>query len=540
MTQSAGAEVGDPYPDTGHGDALRPWARPRGDRPATLLSMLVNGDLAGGVRLIDGDCRYTRAEAVAAVAGHVDRLRRHGVERGQRVLALFDHDLDGVFFLAAASALGLRLLMPYNLRAAALAEWRSIVRSAQPDVVVVLKRDRTGGDALREIGARVLDLPRDRDAPGVAADVADLVRLADAAPVENFLVLFTSGTTGSPKAVSVSEEVVCRRVASVSARLGFDADARVFMSGLLNNTTGVIFSFGALLHDAVLVFPENREIATWPAQVAAHRATHIMLRPVAMKRFVDSASSVDLSGLRVVAYGAAAMPRAVLERGRALMPCDWVQGYGLSETYGPFCWLDEAAHRERHSRPGAYRVGRPDDTVEIRIDPIEGHPAGVGEVLVRGGAVMEGYYDVTTDTLDPPGEWLRTGDLGEWSADGDLLLKGRISGSVMSADGHRVYPEEVEAVLAELPGVDEVVLVGAGGPDTLVERPVVCLWGPICRQEPAGIRRAVVDALERALSPEKWPDSVYPASAPFPKSDNDKVMRGRVARRIDHHAVIPL
>ncbi|MGG7569584.1 class I adenylate-forming enzyme family protein [Streptomyces sirii] len=525
-----------------------------GTRPAVKLVDLLlgpgpaSGTGAGGAfRLTEPGRTYTRQQ-LADTAGRCARqLRRHGLARGDRVLALLDHDARGIAFLAAAGALGLRVLMPYNLRAAALPEWRTIVADARPDAVVHLQRDDGGADrlagirALGGLGPRVLVLPEET-AHARPGEAATPLPSGPPEPVENFLTLFTSGSTGSPKAVSVSEALVCRRVRSVTRMLRFGPGSRVFLSGLLNNTTGVIFSFGALLHDAALIVPQSRDPARWAAEVAAHRATHIMLRPLALRRFLDGAEAgpADLSGLRVVAYGAAAMPRTLLERGRQAMPCAWVQGYGLSETYGPFCWLDEAAHRAGRQLRGAYNVGRPDDTLEVRLDPLPGHPPEVGEVLVRGGAVMEGYLDVASGAVEPPGRWLRTGDVGAWSPDGDLLLKGRLNGSVMSANGHRVYPEEVEAVLAGLPGVREVALVALAGAETLSERPVACVSGPLGARPATEVRAAVKAALSGVLSREKWPDLVYASDAPFPKSGNDKVLRAEVARRIDRGALIEL
>ena len=510
-------------------------------QPAKLVTMLLRPGTApdGPPCLLDGARSYTRRQVGNAVARTVAALRAEGIGTGDRVLALLDHDADGVFFLAAASALGLRVLMPYNLQAAALSEWRNIIASARPDVVVHLKQDAGTVHELRGLGPRVVRLAPDTPDAGEADEPLELDHPA---PVENFLILFTSGTTGAPKAISISEALICRRVVSVTDHLKFSGDARIFMTGLLNNTTGVIFSFGALLHDALLVFPDGRNLADWPAQVAAHRATHVMLRPIAMKRFTDAAEATgaDLGSLRVVAYGAASMPRAVLEHGREVMPCDWVQGYGLSETFGPFSWLDEAGHSERRYRDHAYCVGRPDDTLEVRLLPVTGHPEGVGEVALRGDAVMEGYYDVATRRVEPPGEWLRTGDLGQWSPAGDLILKGRINSSLMSANGHRIYPEEVEAVLAELPGVDEVVLIGVAGQGTLEDRPTACFSGPLSREEPAAVRRAVAGRLGQVLSREKWPDLVYASPEPFPKSGNDKVMKGEVAKGIRPEALIQL
>jgi len=508
-----------------------------------LISMLSHPGLpaaSSGPRVVGGERTYTRAEALAAVAHMADSLREQGLRPGHRVLALVDHDERGLFFLAAASAIGLRLLMPYNLQAAALPEWLNLVASARPDFVVDAKRDGACGQALRQAGARVagfefLDesLAALPDRRPVTIDAPD--------PVENFLVLFTSGTTGRPKAISLSESLVCRRIASVTRWLDFRADARIFMSGLLNNTTGVIFSFGALLHDATLVFPTSRNVEDWPAQVARSRATHLMLRPVALKRFVAAleVAPVDLGALRTIAYGAAAMPRALLERARALMPCNWVQGYGLSETFGPFCWLDEAGHRDGLHRRHVYCVGRPDETLEVAIDPA-GAIDGVGEVLLRGSAVMEGYCDVHTGVVSPPGEWLRTGDLGQITPQGELVLKGRIDNTVMSENGHRIYPEEVEAALSGIPGVADAVLLGIAGQGhaALVTRPVACISGELAASEPGHIRDVVASALSKSLSREKWPGWIFASVAPFPKSGNDKVMKAEVARLVDAGGLI--
>lgn len=494
------------------------------------------GDVAGLARIIDGNRQYTMRQVRNEVAQCQAELRRHGLRQGERVLALLDHDPQAAFFLAAASSLGLRLMMPYGLHTAALPEWLSIVASARPDAVVYQKRDRTGIDSLREHCARVIDMPYPTaDSPDgeIVIDHPD--------PVRNFLVLFSSGTTGSPKAISIPEELVVTKIASVTRGVRITADARVFMSGLMNNTTGVILTFGGLLAGATVIFPDDWKAGNWPSQVAAYRATHIQLRPVALKEFVASAAATrpDLSCLRVLAYGGGSVPRAVVEQGRQLVPCDWVQGYGLSETYGPCCWLDEAAHREYRYRKYVYCVGRPDDTVEVRLDPLDGHPDGVGEVLIRG-AVMEGYLDVATGEVRPPGAWFRTGDVAEWSPDGDLVLKGRIAGSLMTENGHRVYAEEIEAALADVPGADDAVLVGMAEAEDLVARPVACVSGPIGEQSPARIREIVAGALQRSLSREKWPSLVHASTAPFPKSANGKVRRGEVAKLIEHDALIKL
>jgi acyl-CoA synthetase (AMP-forming)/AMP-acid ligase II len=504
-----------------------------------LVSLLLGSEDGGDgpTRIIAADRRYTLRQVRNEVARVQADLRRAGLGSGDRVLVLLDHDPHAAFLLAAASALGLRLMMPYGLEAAALPEWLAIVDRARPDAVVHQQRDRTGLDALRARCDRVVELPHPA---GEAPDREIVVDHAD--PVEHFMVLFSSGTTGSPKAISVSESLVMTKIASVTERMRFTAGSRIFMSGLMNNTTGVIFTFGGLLRGSTVIFPTDRAPARWPAEVAAAGATHIQLRPVALKDFVAAAAAEgpDLSCLRMLSYGGGSVPRALLEEGRRLIPGDWIQGYGLSETYGPFCWLDEDAHRQHRHEKHVYCVGQPDRTVEVRIDPVEDHPDGVGEVLVRG-AVMEGYLDVDTGAVRPPGEWFRTGDLGEWSPDGDLVLKGRMAGVLLTRNGHRLYPEETEAVLADVPGVDDVLLVGVAEAESIAEDlPVACLSGPIGGQDPAAVRRAVTAVLEGRLAREKWPDLVFATAAPFPRSANGKTKRAELAAGIDRAALIEL
>jgi ribosome-associated toxin RatA of RatAB toxin-antitoxin module len=232
------------------------------------------------------------------------------------------------------------------------------------------------------------------------------------------------------------------------------------------------------------------------------------------------------------------MPQPLLARARALMPCRWVQGYGLSETYGPFCWLDEPDHAEGRQLREAHCAGRPEESMRVRLDPVPGHPGNVGEILVSGADVMRGYCDVRTGRLEPVSDWLRTGDLGAWGQDGHLLLKGRIQASILTENGHRVYPEEVEAVLADVPGVEEAVVVGL--PTGGAEQPVACVHGPICTLAANGLRQSVLGVLADRLSREKWPVAVYLADAPLPRSANDKIRRAEVRDRIDPAALVRL
>jgi acyl-CoA synthetase (AMP-forming)/AMP-acid ligase II len=480
--------------------------------------------------------QYSSADVCAAVADRIHMLGCEGVTRGQRLLVLHDHDEDAIFLLAAASAAGLRLVMPYSLHEATAPEWAAVLRAAQPDHVIDLRAPGYGPRAPAPRAPNVVTraaLLRHGPSPH-----AGLVVVEAPDPVEEFLTLFTSGTTGAPKAIIVSETLICRRTLSVAAKLDFDAGARVFMTGLLNNTTGTIFTFGAFAHGATLYLPHGRDIAHWPAQVEAQRLTHMMLRPAAMRQFLAAADGCDLSSLQTVAYGAAAMPRPLIEAARRRMPCRWVQGYGLSETFGPFCWMTEEDHRAGLHRAHVHCVGRPDDTLEVRIDASA--PGEIGEVLVRGDALMQGYADPATGKPCVTDDWFRTGDFGLFASGGILVLKGRTSGTLLSENGHRIYPEEVEGALAEIEGVAETLLLALPAAIDLGNAPVGCIHGPLAFEEAEAIEASVAAALALTLAREKWPAYIFASREPFPRNDNDKIDRREVARRLADGPLIAL
>lgn len=502
-----------------------------------LISCLMQGGRRSGQLTFAVTPRetWTRAEAAASVARFVNRLRRAGVKPGDRALAILQHNHHAVFFVCAASALGLKLIMPYNLEDGALGEWLGIAEKMQPDRIVCL--DQSAAEKLRDADAPPLDLGSDiLDKPLVSEPIA----ISAPDPVAGFLTLFSSGTTERPKAISLAEDMVARKILNVCSHLHFDNASRAFFSGLINNTTGLIFAFGALAHFAVVCVPETRNVAQWPDLISKFQATHIMLRPLALDRFVAAAraSRPDLSSLKMLAYGAAAMPARTLQLAREILSCDFTLGYGLSETFGPFTFLDETAHRARLQLGEQYRVGVADKQTKIWIDAPDSN--GIGEVLVDGPFIMEGYIDPATRNVVPLLGPLRTGDLGRIEPDGHLILKGRLSSSMLTPSGHRLYPEEIEALLRSVDGVDEAVLVGLPVGDGLSLRPVASIYGDLARRKPEDVREALHLVFENALGREKWPDYIFASATPLPKNANEKILKAKVARLASNAELIAL
>ncbi|AFZ22402.1 acyl-CoA synthetase (AMP-forming)/AMP-acid ligase II [Cylindrospermum stagnale PCC 7417] len=471
---------------------------------------------------------YTYQDVRDRIAAMVNFLRDKGVIPGQRVLMIADHDEYAVFFFLAASAIGIQVLIPYNLKEAAFNEWLNILEIAQPEHIIYLKKTDITLEKSRISGVNLVEI--DRTQIEIIDKTNTNIIVEDPNPVENFLVLFTSGTTGKPKAISLQERLIALRVLKVSTTLKFHSDAHIMMSGLMSNTTGIINSLGSLAHNATLFFPNSPDVADWAPQIQQHRLTHIMMRPVSMKNFLEDSRTVkaDLSSLEIVAYGAAPLPVKDLEKGRKLMPCEWIQGYGLSETFGPFCWLTEEDHKAEIYAQYVHCIGRPDDTVDVAVFDPSGNklpPNEIGEIVVHSLGVMAGYCNFPKNIIESVGEWFHTGDFGMFSSEGYLVLKGREAETVLTPNGYKIYPSEIEHLLYQIPGVEEAVLVSWSSSETAIEYPVVCIYTISGQGDPVALRDALSESFRNMFSPEKWPNFLYISPEPLPKNQNGKIAK---------------
>jgi acyl-CoA synthetase (AMP-forming)/AMP-acid ligase II len=497
--------------------------------------LLQGGDAVSSLPLwTAGGRTVTRGQAISMVARLVRGLHDRGLRPGARVLAVFDHDENAVLLLLAASALGLRLILPYNLQDNASGEWRTVVETYRPDAVIALR----AAPELQSFCAdrAVLFVAPDRLEASCAPYAPMPVAILHPQPVQGFISLFTSGTSGAPKSISHGEDSLCRKIGSVAASLHIDHDTVAFQSGLMNNTTGILHAFGAMMHMGRFAVPASRDIDSWPEEIASLRATHVMLRPAALDQFLKvlDRTAPDLSCLRVLAYGAAATPARLVDAARARLACAFVQGYGLSETFGPFCWLDETDHATGAHRAESHMLGRPGPDCSVHV--IDPDADGLGEILVRDLGMMEGYLQPDGSVTPVLEHGFRTGDIGRFDALGRLVLKGRWSETIIAPDGHRMYPEEIEAQFRALDGIDEALLVDASGNAGLDALPVVCFTGPLVALPATALHATLCSHLSGRMAREKWPWALLPLAVPLPRNANGKIDRRAVveiARRSD-------
>jgi long-chain acyl-CoA synthetase len=286
------------------------------------------------------------------------------------------------------------------------------------------------------------------------------VRLQPSAP---FNIIYSSGTTGTPKGIVQSHAMRWMHVRRAQT-LGYDRTAVTVCSTPLYSNTTLVSFFPALAGGGTVVLMSKFDAARFVALAERHRATHAMLVPVQYQRIMDlpEFDRHDLSSFRMKFCTSAPFPAALKADVLARWPGGLIEYYGMTEGGGT-CML--AAHEFPHK---LHTVGRPADGHDIRLIDEQGRevPRGeIGEIVGRSGAMMNGYHGQPGKTADA--EWydadgnryIRTGDVGRFDEDGFLTLMDRRKDMIISG-GFNVYPSDLEAVLTRHEAVKEAAVVG--------------------------------------------------------------------------------
>ena len=424
-------------------DPVRFWSRLRPERTALV-------DRSTGARL-------TYAELDRRTDRWAAALRDFGIGRGALVGVLAGNRGELVELFFACGRVGAALL-PLNWRLSA-AELAGVLDDARPGLLLREERfRRLGDDALAAAGHVPAIGWADLDAVPVPA--VEPGPDAAVSPEDPALVLYTSGSTGRPKgAVLPHRQILWNAVATATAWELGPADVAPVSTPLFHTGGWNVFATPLWHRGGTVVLLDGFEPDAFLAATEEEGITVALTVPTQLLMLMESPRwGRPLPGLRFLISGGAPCPASVAERVRAA-GYRFREGYGLTEC-GPNCFAlsDEEAAR----RPGS--VGRPVPFLEMRLaaaDGREAEPGEPGELLLRGPQLFAGYLrdpERTREAFTPDG-WLRTGDLARRDADGVYTVCGRRREMYISG-GENVFPGEVEAALADCPGVAEVVVVG--------------------------------------------------------------------------------
>jgi acyl-CoA synthetase (AMP-forming)/AMP-acid ligase II len=417
--------------------------------------------------------RVTYAEARALVNRLANALVARGLAPGDRVALLSRNSIEHVLWYYACSKCGV-VPVPLNYRLAP-PEWRYIVNDA--GAVLLFAQD-----ALANALAPVADeLTGVRHRIAIGADVAgwepwehllagqpETPPAHRAAPEDDLYQMYTSGTTGRPKGAVLTHRAVTAQLHQISFAYAGGPGDRTLVVAPLYHAAASLTSFVAVQAGGTLYIQEDFV----PAEVVrALSEEHIAVATLvpAMIQFclvaVPDVAERRYDALRLVIYGASPIAEQTLRRAIEVFGCDFLQGYGMTETTAVATYLMPADHRralagEPHLLLSA---GRPILGTELRIVGPDGRsvPNGeIGEIAVRGPQLMRGYWNLPEATAEALRDgWMHTGDAGVLDDEGYLFVQDRTKDMIVSG-GENVYPREVEDVLYRHPAVSEAAVIG--------------------------------------------------------------------------------
>lgn len=282
--------------------------------------------------------------------------------------------------------------------------------------------------------------------------------------------LFTSGTTGEPKAALLRNQNLLGYVLGTIDFASAEEDEATLVSVPPYHIAGISAILSSIYALRRIVQLPQFSPAEWLQQCCDQSVTNAFVVPTMLTRIIahidETGEQPDLSALRALAFGGGKMPLPVVERALSLFPeVAFTNAYGLTETSSTIALLGPDHHREAHNHPDPLvarrldSVGKPLPTVEVEIRGEDGSVLGpneLGEVFVRGPQVSGEYQG--RKLTDDDG-WFPTRDSGFIDEHGFLFLAGRID-DVIVRGGENISPGEVEAVLRSHDAVEDVAVLG--------------------------------------------------------------------------------
>jgi long-chain acyl-CoA synthetase len=340
------------------------------------------------------------------------------------------------------------------------------------------------------------------------------------------VLLYTSGTSGEPRAAMLTHRALIANVEQVAAiePAMLTGDDVVYGVLPLFHVYGLNAVLGQVVHrTATLVLVDGFEPATSLQQIAAYGATVVPVAPPVLAHWRRIEGFTEpLARVRMLLSGSAPLSPDLVDEFTGVTGIEVQQGYGLTEA-GPVVTSTIGSARVKRGS-----VGVPIPGVHVRLVDETGEPVGQGddpgEIQVSGDNLFSGYWP---DGADAPVEgWFATGDVGLLDADGDLFLVDRLKELVV-VSGFNVYPSEVEEALAGAEGLREVAVVGV--PDDETGEAVVAYVVP--QESHAERHDELLDAVRRTcearLARFKWPSRVEIVDE-LPRTVTGKVAKGRM------------
>jgi len=488
---------------------------------ANMLTAAVERNRAGvALRLDDRAITYELLDAATArVAG---LLAGSGIRPGDRIGVMLPNVPHFPIVYYGILRIG-GIVVPMNV----LLKQREIayyLGDSQASVLIAWEgfaAEAEAGAARAGVGCRLIG-PAELGRLMTEESPLDGVAVVDDA--ETAVILYTSGTTGTPKGAELTHSNLARN-AEVSAGLfGLDGAAITLGALPLFHSFGQTCGMNATIRAAgcLTLIPRFDPVKALEI-IQRDRVTVFEGVPTMYSAMLEVANrdDYDISTLRVCASGGASMPVELLRGFEAAFGCAILEGYGLSET-SPVASFNQP---DRERKVGS--IGTPIPGVEMKLvadDGSEPPVGGVGEILIRGHNLMRGYWrnpEATAEAIDSDG-WFRSGDLGVVDDDGYYFIVDRKKDMIIRG-GYNVYPREVEEVLYEHPAVREAAVLGI--PDNSLGEEV---GAAVALREGVPVTAAELSAFVRdRVAAYKYPRRIWFVDD-LPKGPTGKILKREI------------
>lgn len=466
--------------------------------------------------IVDGDRTFTYGELLASTRRISEALLARGVTRGDRLALISENRAEVLELLLAAARIGAivaiqnwRLAPPELARCVELVD--PVLRIGSPRFAGLI-----AGEALGVV------LAEDRG-PMTEDPVVD--------PEDALVILYTSGTTGTPKGAVISHRAQIVRNLVTRAEFGIAQDDTFVAWSPMYHMGAIDNSLGTLMAGGTVIVVDGFDAGTLADIVGREPLGWLLLMPGMVGRFADELERRAIAPIGVKLCGVMAdlVPPAEIARVTTLLGAPYANTFGATETGCPPCSSDtvpigvEPTNLAKSQSPFCeIRLVDPDDR-----DVAEGAP---GELAMRGPTLFSGYWaNPETNARDFRGGWFHMGDVFVRRPDGKLDFVDRVK-YLIKTGGENVYPAEIERVLLADPRVAEACVVRRRDPQ----------WGEVpvafvARRDNADDldEHALLARCKTELAGFKRPKEIrFIALAEFPRSASGKVQRHELEARL--------
>lgn len=349
----------------------------------------------------------------------------------------------------------------------------------------------------------------------------------DVTPDDVCAVMYSSGTTGRPKGVMLTQHNIVQHTVNSAGDVEYSAGDMMLVAMPMFHVGGTCYALSGPAHGMPAYIIREVDGALLAGGMMAG-ATHAFLVPAVVAALIQAGPDVmGLFGrLKALTYGAAPMPLPLLRASLEAWPnTQFMQVYGMTEMAGVITILDDAAHRNDAHPERLVSAGQCIPGAEVRIvDPatqLDVEAGTAGEIWFRTDQSTPGYLgnpEATAELLTPDG-WLRSGDVGRIDDGGFVFVEDRVKDMIISG-GENIYSPEIERILAEHPAIAELAVIGIPDDKWGEQVKAVVAFKP----GQSATEAELIEFTRSRLSPYKCPRSIDIIEA-LPRNPSGKILK---------------